>query len=654
MMAASMRKLAGCLVLLLFTTAFGVARPARKSKASKRRSAAPVSATAPEVRLIPQPVSLQTSPGVFQLRPSTKIVLAVDTPEVRRTGEYLQKTLEASTGYTLKIVSGRPDSTAGGVIVLSLVAGKADGQPEGYELKMTPPLVVSIQAPAAAGIFYGVQTLLQLFPPEILSAQKRDVAWVAPCVQITDYPRFAWRGVLLDVSRHFFSKQYVERYLDEMARYKLNVFHWHLTDDNGWRIEIKGLPQLTKVGAWRVPRLAKWGTRESPRDGEPVTEGGFYTQDDIREVIAYAKDRFITVLPEIEMPGHAMAALASYPELSCTGGPFHVNPGSPYYGKIDNNFCPGNDQTFEFLDKVLTEVAALFPSEYIHVGGDECLKTFWHACPKCQKRMKDEHLANEEELQSYFIRRAEKIVESKGKHLIGWDEILEGGLAPNATVMSWRGFEGGVAAAKQKHKVVMSPVDFAYLDYYQGDPLLEPRTFGSLTVSKAYQFEPIPEGVDPQYILGGQANLWTESVPTERHVEYMTWPRVLALSETFWSKKEARNWDSFVPRMEAHFGRLDAAGVNYARSVYDVKITPEKDASAKMILRMSAEIPGCDIYYTFDGTNPDAFSPKYAGTPLAIPLDADLVKAIAYRNGQPSGRQLSIPVKTLQGRLKKD
>jgi hexosaminidase len=605
----------------------------------------------PEVHLIPEPVSLQKSPGVFRLGPSTKIVLTHDTPEVRRIGEYLQKALEAPTGYKLKIVAGHIDSTAGGVIVLSLVAGKAAGQPEAYELKMQP-VVASIQAPAPAGIFYGVQTLLQLFPPEIASAHKREAAWIAPCVQITDYPRFAWRGLMLDVSRHFYGKEYVERYLDQMARYKLNVFHWHLTDDNGWRIEIKSLPQLTKVGAWRVPRLAAWGDRESPRDGEAVTEGGFYTQDEIREVIAYARDRFITVLPEIEMPGHSLAALASYPELSCTGGPFHVNPGSPYYGKIDNNLCPGNEQTFEYLDKVLTEVAALFPSEYIHVGGDECIKTFWHACPKCQKRMKDEHLANEEELQSYFIRRAEHIVESKGKHLIGWDEILEGGLAPNATVMSWRGFEGGVAAAKQKHKVVMSPVGFAYLDYYQGDPLLEPRTFGYLTVSKAYQFEPVPEGVDPAYILGGQANLWTESVPTQRHVEYMTWPRVLALSETFWSKKEARNWDAFVPRMEAHFQRLDAAEVNYARSVYDVKITPEKNSASQMALQMSTEIPGCDIYYTFDGTNPDAFAPKYAGTPLPIPGDADLVKAIAYRNGKPSGRLLSIPVKTLQERLK--
>jgi hexosaminidase len=614
-------------------------------------SSKPVSRPAAGIHLIPQPVSMQTSPGVFTLNPTTTIALPVDTPEVRRIGEYLQKALETPTGHKLKIVAGHIDSTSGGVIVLSLVAGKAAGQPEGYELKMLPR-VASIQASAPAGLFYGVQTLLQLFPPEIASTHKVAAAWTAPCVQILDYPRFAWRGMMLDVSRHFFGKEYVERYLDQMAHYKLNVFHWHLTDDNGWRIEIKSLPQLTKVGAWRVPRLAHWGTAQVPGDNEPATVGGFYTQDEIREVIAYAKDRYITVLPEIEMPGHSLAALASYPELSCTGGPFHVNPGSPYYGTTDNSFCAGNEATFEFLDKVLTEVAALFPSEYIHVGGDECLKTFWHACPKCQKRMKDEHLANEEELQSYFIRRAEKIVESKGKHLIGWDEILEGGLAPNATVMSWRGFEGGIAAAQQKHKVVMSPVSFSYLDYYQGDPLLEPRTFGYLTVSKTYQFEPVPEGVDPAYVLGGQANLWTESVPTGRHAEYMTWPRAMALSEAFWSKKETRNWDAFVPRMEAHFERLDAAEVNYSRAVYDVEITPEKDAASKMVLRMSTELNGCDIYYTFDGTNPDAYASKYAGTPLAIPGDADLVRAIAYRNGHPSGRLLSIPVKTLQERLK--
>jgi len=643
-----MKKSLGCLAILLLST---VPVLATAHKTVPQAASKTVSQNAPAIHLIPQPVSLQTSPGAFKLGPKTIISLPVDTPEVRRVGEYLQKAIETPTGYKLRIAAGRPSSTAGGTIVLSLVAGKAAGQPEGYELKMTPR-VASIQAPAAAGLFYGVQTLLQLFPPEIASQQKVTAAWNAPCVQVLDYPRFAWRGLMLDVSRHFFGKQDVERYLDEMAHYKLNVFHWHLVDDNGWRIEIKGLPQLTKVGAWRVPRMARWGTSERPRADEAATDGGFYTQDDIKEVLAYAKDRFITVLPEIEMPGHSLAALAAFPELSCTGGPLYVNPGSPYYGKDDNSFCVGNEQTFVFLDKVLTEVAALFPSQYIHIGGDECLKTFWHACPKCQKRMKDEHLANEEELQSYFIRRVEKIVESKGKHIIGWDEILEGGLAPNATVMSWRGFEGGIAAAKQQHKVVMSPVGYSYLDYYQSDPLLEPRTFGYLTVSKSYQFEPVPEGIDANYILGGQANLWTESVPVWRHVEYMTWPRALALSEAFWSKKEARNWDAFVPRMEAHFQRLDAAEINYARSVYNVAIKPEKDAASHMVLRMSTELKDCDIYYTFNGTNPDKFAAKYAGAPVAIPGDADLVRAIAYRNGKPSGLLLSIPVKTLQERLK--
>jgi hexosaminidase len=647
-----MRNLVGLLAILLLSTVPALAnRTSSRHKTTKATASKPASRPAQAVHLIPQPVSIETSPGVFTLNPSTTIVLPVDTPEVRRTAEYLQKAIEAPTGYKLKIVTGVIQSTSNGVIVLSLVAGKAAGQPEGYELKMRPN-VASVQASAPAGIFYGVQTLLQLFPPEIASPHKASAEWTAPCVQVVDYPRFAWRGLMLDVSRHFYDKAAVERYIDQMARYKLNVFHWHLTDDEGWRVEIKSLPQLTKVGAWRVPRMAKWGERESPRPGEAATEGGFYTQDEIREVIAYAKERYITILPEVETPGHSMATLASYPELSCTGGPFYVIPGSQFYDKIDNALCPGNEQTFEFLDKVVTEITGLFPSDYIHIGGDECLKKFWHACPKCQKRMKDEHLANEEELQSYFIRRLEKIVESKGKHLIGWDEILEGGLAPNATVMSWRGFEGGIAAAKQKHKVVMSPVTHAYLDYYQGDPLLEPRTFGYLTVSKTYQFEPVPEGIDAAYILGGQANLWTESVPSERHVQYMTWPRALALSEAFWSKKEVRSWDAFVPRMEAHFERLDAAEVNYSRAVYDVEITPEKDAKAGMLLRMSSELNGSEIYYTVDGTAPDKFSAKYAGTPLAIPGDADLVRAIAYRNGRPSGRVLSIPVKTLQERLK--
>jgi hexosaminidase len=576
------------------------------------------------------------------------IVAPPGVPDARLAADYLAKALAAPTGWQLRVSESTYPLLRHNAIVLGLSGqSPAPAHPDGYELVVTTR-GVRIQSATPAGLFYGVQTLLQLLPPEIESATRRDAAWTVPCVHIVDYPRFQWRGLMLDVSRHFFAKEFVERYIDRMARYKMNVFHWHLTDDNGWRIEIKGLPQLTQVGAWRVPRLARWGSREAPREGEAATDGGFYTQDDIREVVAYARRRFVTVVPEIEMPGHSLAALAAYPEMSCTGGPFQVNPGSNFYNKIDNALCPGNEKTFEFIDKVIGEVAPLFPSEYIHIGGDECFKGFWKTCAKCQRRMADEHLSNVEELQSYLVRRAEKIVEAKGKKLIGWDEILEGGLAPNAAVMSWRGMDGGIAAAKMNHQVVMTPTNFVYLDYYQGDPSLEPSTFGRLLLSTCYRFEPTPEGVDSKYILGGQGNLWTESVPTPRHAEYMTWPRGLALAEVFWSPKESRNWDDFTSRVESQFARLDAAQVNYARTLYDVSMARAQDAAGKPAVRMTTELTGSDIYYTFDGTDPDAFTPKYAGEPVPVPGDAWVVKAIAYRGGHPSGRMLTLAVKDLK------
>ena len=613
-----------------------------------------VLAAAPDsLGLIPQPVSVERQPGMFRLRQGMAIVVSPGSPEARYAADYLAHALAPATGWQLKTSESAHASVRRNAIVLALTPPPppASAHPEGaYDLTVTPRGVL-IESPTPAGLFYGVQTFLQLLPPAIESAKRVDAAWSAPCVRIADYPRFAWRGLMLDVSRHFFPKDFVESYIDRMARYKMNVFHWHLTDDNGWRIEIKGLPQLTKVGAWRVPRLGKWGAREAPREGEAATDSGFYTQDDIREVVAFARQRFVTVVPEIEMPGHSLAALAAYPEISCTGGPFQVNPGSNFYEKVDNAFCPGNEKTFEFIDKVFTEVAPLFPSEFVHIGGDECFKGFWKTCPKCQRRMADEHLANEEELQSYLVRRAEKILESKGKKLIGWDEILEGGLAPNAAVMSWRGMDGGIAAAKMNHQVVMTPTNFVYLDYYQGDPSLEPSTFGRLLLSTCYRFEPVPEGVEAKYILGGQGNLWTESVPTPRHAEYMTWPRSLALAEVFWSSKASRNWDDFAVRVEAQFRRLDVAEVSYARTMYDVSVAPVRDASGKPAVRMSTELNGSDIYYTVDGTNPDAFTLKYAGEPVTIPGDAWVVKAVAYRNGQPSGRELTLTVKDLVARL---
>ncbi|HVB28763.1 MAG TPA: family 20 glycosylhydrolase [Terriglobia bacterium] len=605
------------------------------------------------LRLIPQPVSVQVLPGAFRLHRGTAILISPGVPEARQVGVYLANAVAAPIGLHLKVAEAAKGSARRGAIVLTLTGGQqGSAHPEGYDLEVTRR-GVRIQAPSAAGLFYGVQTLLQLFPPEIESKVRHEASWALPCVKIVDYPRFAWRGLMLDVSRQFFSKEFVEQYIDQMAKYKMNVIHLHLTDDQGWRIEIKRRPQLTTVGAWRVPRLGRLWEREPPRAGEAATEGGFYTQDDIREIVAYAKERFITVVPEIELPGHSLAALAAYPEFSCTGGPFRVNPGSKFYGEVDNALCPGNEGTFEFLDQVLSEVAPLFPSPYVHIGGDECFKGFWKKCPKCQRRMAEEHLKDENELQSYFIRRVEKILAAKNKRLIGWDEILQGGLAPNATVMSWRGMKGGIAAAKMNHQVVMAPANYTYLDLYQGDPALEPTAYSQLLVSTCYRFEPVPEGVDPKYILGGQGNLWTEFVTNPRAAEYMTWPRAFALAEVFWSPKETRNWDGFIRRMEAHFQRLDAAQVNYSRAVYDVAMTPVRDSDGKLAVRLSTELSGCDIYYTFDGTNPDNFMTKYQGDPVESPPpgDAYVVKAIAYRSGRPSGRLLSLEVEELTQRL---
>jgi hexosaminidase len=603
--------------------------------------------------LIPAPVSVRVRPGSFRLHQGVSIVVPTGAPQARRVGGYLANAVATSAGLRLKIVEAVSPSVRPGAIVLTLTApGQAPANAESYELDVTQRGVL-VQAPAAAGLFYGVRTLLALFPPQIEGAVGHAASWNAPCVKIADYPRFAWRGLLLDVSRHFFTKEFVKRYIDQMVKYKLNVLQLHLTDDQGWRIEIKSLPQLTKVGAWRVPRLGMWWDREPPRDGEAATEGGFYTQDDVRDLVRYAQERFVTIVPEIEVPGHAMAALASYPGISCTGGPFRVNPGSKFYGQEENSLCPGNERTFDFMGKVFSEVAALFPSQYVHIGGDECFKGFWKNCPKCQRRKAEENLKDENELQSYLIRRVERILAAKGKRLIGWDEILEGGLAPNAAVMSWRGMAGGIAAAKMNHQVVMTPSNFAYLDLYQGDPSLEPATYSRLLLSTCYRFEPVPEGIDPKYILGGQGNLWTESVPHPRHAEYMTWPRALALSEVLWSRKEKRNWGDFARRMENNLLRLDAAQVNYSRAVYDVGLTPTRNNGGKLSLQLSTELSGCAIYYTFDGTNPDRYRSKYGGEPVEVPDGAYIFKAVAYRGAQPSGRVLSLTVKELMARLPK-
>jgi len=602
---------------------------------------------------IPLPVSVAEKPGVFTLKNNFSISVSGKSDDAVNVAKQLSAALSAATGYNGTI----KENSSGGNIQFALLSApdNAIGN-EGYKLSITPGSV-KISANKPAGLFYGMQTLLQSFPKEIESKTRvAGVSWTAPCSEITDQPRFGWRGLMFDVSRHFFTKAEVKQFIDDMVKYKFNLLHWHLTDDEGWRVEIKSLPKLTEVGAWRVKREGKWANTGNPFPNEPNSYGGFYTQDDIKEVIQYAKERFVTILPEVDVPGHSLAALASYPELSCTPGPYNVSSGAPFMnwfkggheGIIDNTLCPANEKVYEFLDKVFTEIAQLFPFEYIHMGGDETAKNFWAKSEQIKDLMKRENLKDLNEVQSYFVKRVEKIVTAKGKKLIGWDEILEGGLAPSASVMSWRGMKGGIAAAGMGHQVVMSPTDFVYLDYYQGEQSVEPPVYAGLRLNKTYQFEPVPEGVDPKLILGGQANLWTEQIQRFRTVQYMLWPRALAVAESVWSPKEKKNWNDFTDRVELQFERMDIAQIRYARSIYDPIITV-KDVKGSPEVTMKAEIEGLDIYYSIDESIPDNFFPKYT-SPILIPADAAHLKVITYKKGKQVGQLINIPIADLKRR----
>jgi len=449
------------------------------------------------------------------------------------------------------------------------IAAGADLPAEGYQLDIERR-GITITAREEAGLFYALQSLRQLLPPAVETGQGDLLGYRISAGRIIDFPRFAWRGMHLDVSRHFFSPEFIKRYIDMIALHKMNVFHWHLTDDNGWRLEIKRYPKLTSTCAWRVDREDQDWRKWSPiKPGEPASYGGFYTQDEVREIIAYAAERQITVIPEIEMPGHSSEIFAAFPELSCSGQRLPVRPGS--YWPNEDIFCAGNDSVFTFLENIIDEVVELFPAEYIHIGGDEAAKTHWKTCPKCQARIKAEGLVDEHELQSWFVKKMEAYIVSKGKRLIGWDEILEGGLAPEATVMSWRGEAGGIAAARAGHDVIMTPTSYVYFDYYQGDPQSEPQAIGgNLPLKKVYEYEPIPVDLDQahaKYVLGAQGNLWTEFVKTPEHAEYMVLPRMTALSEVLWSNPNTRNWQDFHSRLEILAQRFDVLGWHYRKAL---------------------------------------------------------------------------------------
>lgn len=614
------------------------------------------SQSASGIAIIPQPVSIIKGAGNFTL-PKNVIIQAPNSPELSIAVATLRERLSEPTGYRVISVNSSPKATI--KLQLNTLADVDLGN-EGYHLSVMPTQVI-IRANRPAGLFYGIQSFIQLLPVEIESqVQVTNVSWTAPVAEITDYPKLGWRGLMFDVSRHFFTKDEVKQYIDAMVRYKYNLLHLHLTDDEGWRLEIKGLPRLTEVGAWNVKRIGTFGDFIPPTADEARDYGGFYTQEDIKELVKYAKERFVDILPEIDVPGHSLAAIASYPELSCT--PEAVNykvrsgekimdwsGGAPPKALIDNTLCPANDKVYSFMDTVISQVAKLFPFDYIHLGGDEAPINYWQNNDQVKALMVREGMKDIKEVQGYFTRRVEKIVESKGKKFMGWDEILEGGVSPATAVMSWRGMKYGIEAAHDKHQVVMSPTTYAYIDYMQSDAISEPKVYASLRLNKSYEFEPIPDGVDPQYIKGGQANLWTEQVFNIRQAEYMTWPRGFAIAESVWTPKGRKNWPEFFGRVENHFKRLDLAEIKYAPSVYDPIFKASKTPDNRLKVELSTEVSGLNIYYSFDNSFPDRFYPKYT-TPLIAPIDAVQLKVITYKGKDPVGRMLTMPVSELKTR----
>jgi hexosaminidase len=611
---------------------------------------------AQQISIIPEPAMLKRNEGVFSVTNNTLIVTGTQ-PEVTKIGNYLAAKLKPATGFDLKT----GNSGSGIQLSLNKTANPQIGK-EGYTLEVTPTQV-AVNANTPAGLFYGVQTLLQLLPDEVESkALVSNVKWEVPAVLITDVPRFAWRGLMLDVSRHFFPKEYIKNYIDQMARFKFNRFHWHLTDDNGWRIEIKSFPKLTEVGAWRVPRVGTFNTNDPPKPNEKATDGGFYTQDDIREIIQYAKDRFVEILPEVDVPGHSMAALAAYPEYCVTRDTsLNVNPGSSFstwFGngkftmQVDNTLNPTDENVYKFLDKVFGEIAGLFPYEYIHIGGDECYKGYWEKDANVQSFMKKNKIKDGEALQSYFTKRVADMIIAKKKKVIGWDEILEGGLAADAAVMSWRGTKGGIEASHLKHPVVMSPSPLYYLDMAQGERIIEPPIYGVARLKDTYAMDIIPEGADSTYILGGQGNLWTEQIPTTHQVEYMTYPRAFAMAESLWSPKSKKNWEQFAAKVENQFVRFDNANVNYATSMYDPIISVTKNTTGQLVVKLDTEIKGLTVHYTYDNTIPGKYSPAYNNEPVVIPDGADNFRVTTFRNGKPIGRLISFKMEDLAKKVK--
>ena len=577
--------------------------------------------------VIPLPAEIQqASRGTFQLNPETRICYPKKNKALQKEATFLAEYIQQAIGLNLEVTT---KARQGNTIFLHTDL-KHESQ-EAYTLNVTEK-GIDINGSSTAGVFYGIQTLRKSLP--VLEGKAPLVT--IPLVQIKDAPRFTYRGTHLDVSRHFITPDSIRRFIDILALHHINRFHWHLTDDQGWRIEIKKYPKLTEIGAYRPETVI--GHNTGKYDGKP--HQGFYSQKELRKIVKYAADRHITIVPEIDMPGHMQAALAAYPELGCTGGPYQV---WKMWGVSDNVLCVGNDQTLQFIDDVLDEVAAIFPSEYIHVGGDECPKTRWKDCPKCQKRILDNHLqadgkhSAEERLQSYLINHAERHLNSIGRQMIGWDETLEGGLAPNATVMSWRGEGGGIEAARQRHNVIMTPNTYLYFDYYQTKDIAnEPEAIGGyLPIETVYNYEPMPKSLSPEeqkYIIGVQANIWTEYMPTFRQVEYMALPRLAALSEVQWSRPQQKNYNGFTKRIPHMIDLYNKLGYRYAKHIFDVKSKITSNPEQQTITVDLSTIDQANIYYTVDGSNPTLNSQRYT-EPLNL-RQSCVFKAAAFRGNE--------------------
>ena len=560
--------------------------------------------TVANYEVVPMPLEINTTQQAsFLLKSGVTVYYPAGNEKMQRNAEFLASYVKAQTGIELQVQAG--EGGKGGIV---LQLGLANDNPEAYQLKVDANQVV-ISSPSEAGVFYGIQTLRKA----VDVAEGSDVE--LPAVEIKDQPRFGYRGMMLDVGRHFFSMDEIKTYIDMMALHNINRFHWHLSEDQGWRIEIKKYPKLTEIGSMRKETVI--GHNSGKYDGKPY--GGFYTQEQAKEIVAYAAERYITVIPEIDLPGHMQAALAAYPELGCTGGPYEV---WTQWGVSDNVLCAGNDQTIQFIKDVLAEIVEIFPSEYIHVGGDECPKVKWSTCPKCQARIKalglksDNKHTKEERLQSYVIHEAEEFLNSKGRKMIGWDETLEGGLAPNATVMSWRGEAGGIEAAKQHHDVVMTPNTYLYFDYYQSkDTETEPMAIGGyLPIERVYSYEPMPKSLSPEeqkYIVGVQANLWTEYIPDFKQVQYMVLPRMAALCESQWCAPEKKNYEAFLQRVSRLVNIYAKNGWNYATHIFDVMLDLKPNTETGTLDAVARTIDNAPIYYTLDGSEPTTASEKY-------------------------------------------